>query len=369
MIYNYWSFSGNDRLIDTIRMKKLSIKSQIGSTGVEIPPIIFGTSALGNLYKALPDDQKLSIISNWFKYIESPIVIDSAGKYGAGLALEVIGDGLRKLDVDPKEIIISNKLGWLRTDLKTPEPTFEPGVWADLKYDACQNISYDGIIECYHQGIELLGGGYKTDIVSVHDPDEYLSAATDEVDRSRRMDDILAAYSALEHLKYKGKASAIGIGSKDWKIIKLIADEVSLDWVMLATEYTIMDHHPDLIAFVSKLDSRNISVINSAVFHGGFLTGGEFYNYRKVNRENQDDRNLFEWRDKFYMHCRNYNILPSDACMMFGISHPGIRSVALNTSWPEVIEHNVNLIQRKIDPDFWRDLKNDGLIEISYNYV
>jgi D-threo-aldose 1-dehydrogenase len=350
-------------------MKKLSIKSQLGTTGVEISPIIFGTSALGNLYKALPDDQKLSIISNWFKYIESPVVIDTAGKYGAGLALEVIGNGLRSLNIDPKDIIISNKLGWLRKELTTPAPTFEPGVWVNLKYDAVQNISYDGIVECYHQGIELLGGDYGTEILSVHDPDEYLNAANDPAGRNMRMDDILGAYRALEDLKQKGDASAIGVGSKDWRAIKLIAEEVSLDWVMLATEYTIMDHPKDLIDFVSELDERGISVINSAVFHGGFLTGGEFYNYRHVDRNDPGDQNLFEWRDKFYRHCGNYNILPADACMMFGISHPGIDSIALNTSRPEVIEHNVNLIQQKINPEFWQDLKNDGLIEISYKYV
>ena len=42
----------------------------------------------------------------------------------------------------------------------------------------------------------------------------------------------------------------------------------ALDWVMLATEYTIMDHPQYLIDFVSELESKNISVINSAVFHG-----------------------------------------------------------------------------------------------------
>jgi len=350
-------------------MEKLSIKTQIGTTGIALPPIIFGTSALGNLYKALPEGQKRSIIANWFKYIESPVVIDTAGKYGAGLALEVIGNGLRSLNIDPGEIIISNKLGWLRTELKTPEPTFEPGVWVDLKNDAAQNISYDGIIKCYQQGIELLGGDYKTEILSIHDPDEYLMAAASDSDKKKRLDDIMGAYKALVDLRDKGEARAIGIGSKDWKIIQMVTDHVDLDWVMLATEYTIMDHSKDLIDFISVLEQRDISVINSAVFHGGFLTGGEFYNYRKVDHENHEDRKLFKWRDKFHRHCSDHNILPSDACMLFGISHPGINSIALNTSRPEVIKHNIELIQRDIPKDFWIDLKKDGLIENSYNFV
>lgn len=83
-----------------------------------MPPIIFGTSCLGNLYQALYDDVKLEIIKEWFRCVEFPVVIDTAGKYGAGLALEVIGQGLHKMGIKPNEIIISNKLGWLRTSLK-----------------------------------------------------------------------------------------------------------------------------------------------------------------------------------------------------------------------------------------------------------
>ena len=167
-------------------MEKLRLRHPLGITGIDIPPIIFGTSALGNLYKALPNEKKLQIISNWFKYIEDPIIIDTAGKYGAGLALEVIGNGLRSLNIDPDRIIISNKLGWLRTDLIGPEPTFERGVWVDLKHDAKQRISYQGILDCYDQGLELLGGMYNTEILSVHDPDEYLAARDDPTNYNKR---------------------------------------------------------------------------------------------------------------------------------------------------------------------------------------
>lgn len=59
-------------------------------------PIIFGTSCLGNLYKELPFETKLAIAAEWFKAFERP-VIDSAGKYGAGLSLECIGRVLKAL--------------------------------------------------------------------------------------------------------------------------------------------------------------------------------------------------------------------------------------------------------------------------------
>jgi D-threo-aldose 1-dehydrogenase len=103
------------------------------------------------------------------------------------------------LNVNPSDVLISNKLGWLRTELKTAEPTFEPGVWRNLKHDAVQQISYDGILECYEQGNNLLGD-YRAELVSVHDPDEYLAAAEDEQERAQHYRDILEAYRALNEL-------------------------------------------------------------------------------------------------------------------------------------------------------------------------
>src|SRR5438067_988600 len=103
---------------------------------ISLPKVIFGTSGLGNLYVALSDEVKCAIVAESVRCSPKPAVFDSAGKYGAGLALESLGKSLAQLKISPSNVLISNKLGWLRTPLKTPEPTFEPGVWRDLKYDA-----------------------------------------------------------------------------------------------------------------------------------------------------------------------------------------------------------------------------------------
>jgi D-threo-aldose 1-dehydrogenase len=76
-----------------------------------IPLIIFGTSGLGNLYTATPFDVKLEIIKQFITHAPGGVAMfDTAGKYGAGLALEVLGECLKKLDVKKEDIIISNKL-------------------------------------------------------------------------------------------------------------------------------------------------------------------------------------------------------------------------------------------------------------------
>lgn len=345
-------------------MEKLLFKSEIGNTGVFVPPIVFGTSALGNLYKVLDAQTKLAIIENWFRWVQPPVVIDTAGKYGAGLALEEIGNGLRKLGITPAEIIISNKLGWYRTELTAPEPSFEPGVWIDLQYDAVQKISYGGILDCYEQGLELLGGDYTTEILSVHDPDEYLRKAENEHEYRRRMNDILEAYEALLELKEKGHAQAIGIGAKNWKVIRNICDRVKLDWVMLATSFTIMEQPPELLEFMDELQGRKVSIINSAVFHGGFLTGSDYYNYQKLSREEESSRSLYRWRESFYTICSKHSVDPADASIQYGLSHPGIIGVALNSSRPEAIQRNIRQLSSQIPNKFWEELQTSGLANI-----
>ena len=175
-------------------------------------PVIFGTSCLGNLYREVPFGTKVEIAAEWFKAFPKPF-IDSAGKYGAGLSLECIGKALRELGKKPGDLTISVKLGWRRSrrlrrvgdaaPYQYEEPTFEPGAWKGLEWDAEQDISEEGIIRCYDEAKELLG--YPIDYVSVHDPDEYLGSGgklefevgVGEKGRGERREDVIGAYHAL----------------------------------------------------------------------------------------------------------------------------------------------------------------------------
>ena len=153
-------------------------------------------------------------------------------------------------------------------------PTFEGEIWKNIGNDAMQDISYDGILRCYDQGNDLLGGQYKASAVSVHDPEEFIAGAgLDEDLRVNRMNELLNAYCALRELKESGKLISVGIGSKDLTMIECIVDQVPLDWVMIACAYTIHSHSERTKKLLLKLHSKGIHVINAAVFNSGFLLG------------------------------------------------------------------------------------------------
>src|SRR5690606_753794 len=225
-------------------------------------------------------------IRGCIEYTQPNTVFDSAGKYGAGLALEVLGNSLQKLSISPKNLVVSNKLGWVRTPLLDNEPRFEPGVWKGLKHDAVQKISYKGILRCFEEGVELLQG-FVPQLVSVHDPDEYLAGARNSGEEEERFEDILEAYRALNDLKKEGKVNGIGVGAKDWKVIPKIYEHIKLDWVMFANSATLISHPAELLDFMGKLERENVGIFNSAVFQSGFLVGGDYFDYRLIQPDSE----------------------------------------------------------------------------------
>lgn len=339
-----------------------------GKTGLQVPRVVFGATVLGNLFVAMSDQAKRDLIAEWFAQMPKPVAIDSAGKYGAGLSLEVIGRELAALGIDPNDVVISNKLAWRRVPLTAPEPTFEPGVWIDLKHDAVQEISYEGILRCHEDGCRMLGD-YKPQLVSVHDPDEYLAAASDTADRQKRLGDIREAYRALLELRDAGQVAGVGVGAKDWQVIRELDQECDFDWVMLANSFTIMNHPPELLAFLDSLSARKVAVINSALMHGGFLVGGEFLDYRPIDPADPEDAKRLAWRDRFASLCRAHQQSPYDIAVAFGVSHPGVTSVALSTSRPDRVESMVRGATVAPPEEFWQALREASLIDDAYPYL
>jgi len=363
---------------------------------MSIPKVMFGTASLGNLYAEPPYEEKKAVIKAVVDSAGDGVaVFDSAGKYGAGLALEVLGKCLEELDVAPEKVLISNKLAWKRVPLDPPgsEPTFEPGAWVNLKNDAVQDISYQGIIDCFENGNELLGK-YDSGLGSVHDPDEYLKAAKDEAELEKRRADVLGAYKALSELRDAGKVASIGVGAKDISAIEWIVDAgIKLDWAMFACSITPYSHGDVAKRLLKKLGAAGVDVINSAVFNGGFLTGGSFFDYREVTPAT--DPELFEWREKFNAICADFGVKPAAVCVQvrmvlvvlavlvvlmltlllillllnssaqFSFLFPEIKSIALATSRPARVASNIELAEAVMPEGLWDKLQEAKLIDLS----
>lgn len=344
----------------------MSARVALGKCGVEVPNVIFGSTCLGNLFVAVSDDQKRELVRSWLESQEAPIAVDIAGKYGAGMALEVLARELEAAQVAPSDVIINNKLGWRRVPLTGNKQSFEPDAWFDLTHDAVLDMSYDGMWRCWEQGCELLGA-YAPTLTAIHDPDEYLKESSDAGDRDARFESLLECHRALCDIKSKGLVRAIGVAAKDWRCIDELTKACDFDWVMLANSFTIMNHPPERLAMLDRLQSEGVGVINSALFQGGFVVGGDLYDYRKLT-DRSEDRSRILWREQFWQLCKQFGVTPFAAAAEFGRSHPAIQSIALSTSQPSRVPEMVTAASIKLGEVFWKAALDRELVRFVPKY-
>jgi D-threo-aldose 1-dehydrogenase len=155
---------------------------------------------------------------------------------------------------------------------------------------------------------------------------------------------------------------AIGVAAKDWRSIALINKSVKLDWVMIANSMTLHRHPNELIDFMKMLRRQGITVMNSAVFNAGFLTGGEYYNYKFLDKESVEGKALYQWRVDFYKVCDLFGLSPAAACIKFGISAPGVVGIALSATATHHVQSGFDLVNARIPEAFWMRLASESLI-------
>ena len=105
------------------------------------------------------------------------------------------------------------------------------------------------------------------------------------------------------------------------------------------------------------------------MFNAGFLTGGEFFNYVKLARDNPTHQEKFAWREKFFALCQSRDQNPAEVCIQFGKSHPGIVALALSTSKPERVPQNIAAMSVEVPAAFWDTLKAEGLLTADHPYI
>ena len=110
------------------------------------------------------------------------------------------------------------------------------------------------------------------------------------------------------------------------------------------------------------MEGEGVYVINSAVFHSGFLVGSDYFDYRLITPGRPGDDILIEWRKAFFDTCRQFDVQPAEACVRFALQVPGVRSIALNTTHAKRVKENMALANAVIPDEFWGALKARKLI-------
>jgi D-threo-aldose 1-dehydrogenase len=229
-------------------------------------------------------------------------------------------------------------------------------------------IGRDAVLAAWRQTCRSLGP-YRPQLAALDGADDYLAAAPSPAERDRRLKDILEACRALGELKAAAQLAGVGIAANDWRVAREIDAAAPLDWLVLSGGLTLLDHPPELLAFLTGLAARQIPIVVAGVFHCDFLVGGNTFDGRPLNPENSPDRSILAWRKSFVALCHGHGIGPAHAAIQFALRAPGVAAVAINTTRPGRIAENVAASRDQIPAAFWAALNEEGLLAEEYPHV
>ncbi|MDC2889306.1 aldo/keto reductase [Psychrosphaera algicola] len=207
---------------------------QIGDTGLEVSELGFGAASLGNLYKAISDNEAQETLDA--AKASGINLYDTAPRYGLGLSERRLGDALRTL---PKsDYVISTKVGRILTpDHKANVKELRYGFDTPMPFDSHYDYTYDGIMRSFEDSLQRLGLA-QIDILLVHD----IGVDTHgEQDPYYYQQLASSGYKALDELRSQGVIKAVGLGVNETEICERVMGIGQFDCFLLAGRYSLLE--------------------------------------------------------------------------------------------------------------------------------
>lgn len=326
---------------------------RIGNGGLTFTELGFGTAPLGNLYRAISDDDAHAILqAAWDGGVR---YYDTAPLYGLGLSETRLNRFLR--DKPRDEYVLSSKVGRL---LSPCDPADRDGFgkWFDVPArNEVYDYGYDGVMRSVEFSLERLGT-HRIDLLFAHDldlPNHGTQAVLDD-----KLSELMAGgYRALMELRDQGVIKAFGAGVNQWEPVQWLAERGDFDIFLLAGRYTLLEQEA-LATCLPLLQSRGIGIVTGGPYNSGILaTGpvdGAYYNYEPAS-----DRIKAQVAE-IEAVCTAHNTRMVDAAFRFSLLHPCIVSVIPGGQGVAEMAANLEAAAAHIPAELWADLKARGLM-------
>jgi len=264
---------------------------------------------------------------------------DTAPHYGLGLSELRLGAFLREKPRD--EYTLSTKVGRLLRP--NPGGAGELDVANDFHVPATLRREWDftegGIRASLAESLHRLGLD-RVDVLYLHDPERYdLEAALNQ------------AIPALEQLRAEGEVSAIGIGSMSSAALTASVRASSLDLVMVAGRYTLLEQPAEVDVFPA-CRARGTKVVAASIFNSGILAKDEpgpsdRYEYGALPPE------VWDRLQRIRSVCRDFGVSLPAAAVQFPLRNALVESVVVGASRAGQLHRTVELMKSEIPKGFW----------------
>ena len=303
-------------------MKTSLDTSKIGKTDVVVTKIGMGGAPLGGLDSRTAQDTLEYAFAQGIRYF------DTAPLYGSGLS-EIHNGGF--LSTLPRnDFVLSSKVGRL----------IIPG--QDIPF----NYTKEGILRSIDESLTRLNLD-SLDIVLIHDPDNHYSSALNE------------AFPTLAKLREQGVIKAIGAGMNQWEMLRQFAKDADFDCFLVAGRYTLLDHSA-LHELMPLCLEKDISLILGGPYNSGILASD--LNTKSTYFYDPSPFEVIEKAKKIKQVCDRHHVPLKAAAIQFGLMHQSVASTIPGPRSPNEIEDNIVMASIKIEPDLWRELKQENLI-------
>ncbi|MFA3917628.1 aldo/keto reductase [Ruegeria hyattellae] len=327
---------------------------RLGNGGLTFTELGFGTAPLGNLYKAISDEEaRATLDAAWDGGVR---YYDTAPLYGLGLAETRLNPFLR--GKPRSDYVLSSKVGRLVQHC-APENRSGVGKWFDVPLRREQfDYSYDGVMRSFEHSFSRLGVD-QIDILYVHDLCIFSHGSKEASDT--RIEEFFGArgYDAMISLRDQGLIKAIGGGVNEWEVCQTLAERGDFDLFLLAGRYTLLEQAA-LDSFLPLCEARGIGIVTGGPYNSGILaTGakpGAYYNYEVAPKEILDRVSAIE------DVCRDHGVRLVDAAFQFPLLHPAHVAVIPGGQHASETADNLQAAQAQIPAALWADLKTKGLM-------
>jgi D-threo-aldose 1-dehydrogenase len=324
----------------------------LGRSGLPVTIMGFGGAPLGNMYRALSDEDARATVRAC--YDAGIRFFDTAPLYGFGLSEHRLGEALRGRPRD--DFVLSTKVGRL---LRPGDPhSLEHGQFKDaLPFAEVYDYGYDGVMRSVEDSLQRLGM-HRIDILLAHDLDVWTHRS--EAARRERVAEFMAGgYRAMTELRAAGAVRAIGAGINETAACKDLAERGDFDCFLLAGRYTLLEQDP-LDELLPLCERRGIALIIGGAYNTGILaTGaveGAYFQYAPAPPE------IMERVRRIEAVCARHRVRLPTAALHFPLGHPAVATIALGMRSPGEVAQNIEIFAPEVPGDFWAELKREGLL-------
>ena len=321
--------------------------------GLTFTELGFGTAPLGNLYRAISDDDAAALLDlSWDQGVR---YYDTAPLYGFGLAETRLNRLLRGKPRD--EYVLSTKVGRLLA-ATAPEDRDGFGKWFEVParrevYD----YGYDGVLRSIEFSLERLGVD-RIDILYGHDLDIANHGSQQVLDK-KLAEFLGGGHKALIELRDQGVIGAIGMGVNEWRPAQWLIENGDPDIILLAGRYTLLEQEA-LNSFLPLCEKRGVGVVIGGPYNSGILaTGprpGAYFNYEPAPEE------ILNRVGRIKAVCDSHNVRLVDAAFQFPLRHPSVVSIIPGGQAVAEVQSNLQAASAIIPDALWSDLKSEGLM-------